>query len=422
MVDITVVPDATDLVPRDGLRTLFSGGGEFEILPDSGNARIGIIRTSDRISFKACRRRWGWSSHLRHNLGPRHGIGPLWFGTGVHYALEDFHGHNIFGHPKDAFMGFVKASTKHAKHKLPTDHQELTQLGQNMMDYYIVWLQQRSHRHFKTLHVNGVPQVEVNFRFKIPGDWTRYGYDEVYYSGTIDRVCVDEFGNLWPLDYKTAKTIETVHYLTDPQINVYMWAMPHIYSAHTSGFLYMQLKKSVPEGGRILQNGGVSVAQNQSTTQWLYQETLKQVYGQDPAGWPPENKKFMRELGMREDDLKDAFIQVDKVERNVQMGQSEGVKILMEVEDMLNPDLALYPNPTRFCVNTWNPENSCPFLSACRSLDDGGDWLHELMQTTEPRESRYDGWRQFITLPQAAVEEEQWNRDFLSDIAPSPEV
>lgn len=53
------------------------------------------IHTSDRATFKDCRRRWAWSSPSRANLIPRsqvHGIRiPLWFGTGIHYCLEKFY-------------------------------------------------------------------------------------------------------------------------------------------------------------------------------------------------------------------------------------------------------------------------------------------------------------------------------------------
>jgi hypothetical protein len=53
------------------------------------------IHTSDRATFKACRRRWNWSSPSKSNLVPKaavHGIRPpLWFGTGIHKALEKYY-------------------------------------------------------------------------------------------------------------------------------------------------------------------------------------------------------------------------------------------------------------------------------------------------------------------------------------------
>lgn len=420
MVDLYVdLSDKLSLNQREGFRDLFSAPTAetgFEVAADPSNPRVAIIRTSDRIAFKGCRRRWGWSSHLRHNLGPRVGIGPLWFGTGIHFALEDFHGYNRFGHPKTAFEAFVAASTRHNKAKLPEDWEELLELGRGMMDYYIIWLQQRPLALWKTLWIDGVPQVEVNFRFRIPGDWSHFGYDEVYYSGTIDRVCVDPDNMLWPLDYKSAKAIEIMHFMTDPQINAYMWAIPYLYDPekyNVGGFLYAQFKKAIPNPGRILQNGQVSTAQNQGTTWYMYRQTLIDVYGAVERS-ADGHQQYLKQLLMFEDENKDAFIQFDKVQRNPRQGQSEGLKILMEVEDMLNPNLPLYPNPTRFCQNTMRPEFSCPFLSPCVSMDDGGDWVHELEMTTEFREAKYDSWRAKLIWPgQASTPIEDTTRNWL---------
>lgn len=366
---------------------------------DQPQKRIAIIRTSDRIQFKACRRRWGWSSHLRHNLGPKQNAGPLWLGTGFHFALEDFHGYNRFGHPREAFNAYVKATRAHKGHRLPDDLDDLIALGQGMCDYYIVWLQQRPHSALRTLWIDGVPQVEVNFRFRIPGDWTRYGYDEVWYSGTIDRIVIDELGLIYPVDYKTAKNIEVMHFLTDPQVTAYMWAVPHLYDPikyPVGGFKYMQFRKSLPNPPRMIYGGTqISTAQNQGTNYYMYRIALIDHYGSVEQS-PKANQDFLRNLMMYQDENKDEYIQIDTIGRNDRHGQSEGAKIIMECEDMLNPNLPLYPNPTRMCQHWQYP---CPFLSPCTSLDDGGDWRHELEMTTEEREPKYDGWRDVLVWP-----------------------
>src|SRR3982751_2415039 len=53
------------------------------------------IHTSDRGTFKHCRRQWWLSSPSMRNLIPTakvHGIREyLWFGTGIHYALQQFY-------------------------------------------------------------------------------------------------------------------------------------------------------------------------------------------------------------------------------------------------------------------------------------------------------------------------------------------
>lgn len=409
MVDI--VANFRDTVPQIPTKVIRAS----EVTPVSeGGKRIAIIRTSDRIAFKQCRRRWGWSSHLRHNLGPPGGVSALWYGTGFHFALEDFHGWNRFGHPVAAFEAYYKVFKDYRPNKLPDDHVELLDLGRRMLDYYIIWLQQRIHSQKKTYWLNGEPQVEVNFRFKIPFDQEKlesFGYDEAYYSGTIDRVCIDDYGMLWPRDYKTAKNIEKMHFLTDPQVSAYMWAMPHIYEAPVGGFEYQQFCKSLPNPGRILQNGMVSTAQNQGTNYYMYRQTLIEVYGSVDRA-PDGNQQFLKSLSVFVDEDKDGYIDIDRISRNDRHGQSEGAKILMELEDMLNPDLPLYPNPTRMCAHWQYP---CPFLSPCVSMDDGGDWRAELELTTEPRESRYDGWRDLLVWPGEVDPKAKKNEEFKLD-------
>lgn len=65
------------------------------------------IHNSDRGSFKNCRRKWDWSSPARRNLTVRadiHGINiPMWFGTGIHYALEQYYSPLIKRDPVEAF-------------------------------------------------------------------------------------------------------------------------------------------------------------------------------------------------------------------------------------------------------------------------------------------------------------------------------
>src|SRR5205814_4275874 len=62
------------------------------------------IHTSDRGTFKACRRRWAWSSPSRDNIISKvqvHGVTvPLWFGTGIHYALEKYYNPSLREDPE----------------------------------------------------------------------------------------------------------------------------------------------------------------------------------------------------------------------------------------------------------------------------------------------------------------------------------
>lgn len=66
------------------------------------------IHSSDRAAFKFCRRQWSWGSPARMNLIPRadvHGVDKnLWFGTGIHSALEAFYNPVLKRDPVEAWL------------------------------------------------------------------------------------------------------------------------------------------------------------------------------------------------------------------------------------------------------------------------------------------------------------------------------
>src|SRR4051812_5729556 len=65
------------------------------------------IHASDRGTFKSCRRRWDWSSPMRNNLAPKpeeHGVVmPLWFGSGIHWALRHYYDPLLKRDPVETF-------------------------------------------------------------------------------------------------------------------------------------------------------------------------------------------------------------------------------------------------------------------------------------------------------------------------------
>jgi len=65
------------------------------------------IHASDRGAFKRCRQYWDWSSPSRSNLVQRAdllGIKPeLWFGTGIHYCLEQHYNPGLMRDPVETW-------------------------------------------------------------------------------------------------------------------------------------------------------------------------------------------------------------------------------------------------------------------------------------------------------------------------------
>jgi len=307
--------------------------------------------------------------------------------------MEDYHGHRLFDTPAEAFSAAVKASRRAEGRSgsLPSDHEELLELGIGMCNYYQEWLGYRDP--LVTLEIGGIPQVEVNFQIPIGLDdafLARCNFDRAVYTGTIDRVVVDDEGRLWLVDYKTAKAIQTDHLDTDPQITAYCWAAQKIYSMPVAGFIYQQHRKVVPHEPAFLASSKMfSIAKNQMTTHTLYRVALLKLYG-SIASAPEPNVQFLNYLATQEDQKRDSLIRRDFVERNQAQIDSEEIKITLEAYEMLNPDLPLYPNPTRDC--SWD----CDFRLPCMHLDSGLDWNSELEASTTEREEDSKSWRMHL--------------------------
>jgi len=377
-----------------------------------------MLRTSDRILFKRCRRLWGWMSHLRQGRRLQENADYLWFGTGIHYALEDYHGLNLYGHPAKAFIAFVEASR--AAEMLPPTWQEHLRLGIVLMTYYAEeWLSCRPA--LDTYELRGVPQVEVNGAIDL-GVRTADGR-RVLYGFTLDRVIVDDFGRLWIVEYKTAKQIRVLHLDVDEQVTAYCWAAWRLYGVHVAGVVYQQFAKRMPVLPKVLATGRVSTDVRQATSAALYARLLVDMYGNlDTA--PNENIIALNKIRMSEDEDRDRFIVRHRIERNEMQLLSFEQKVLLELEDEANPNLAMYPNATKDC------DNMCPLQAACIAMDDGSDWANILDSMTimtgdglTGREKEQIRWRNLLPEPnevQLPLEGVQYSQ-LLSNLEPVSE-
>lgn len=348
------------------------------------------IHTSDRILFKRCRRKWDLRSSIRRHLEPIDQTPNinLWFGTGFHFALEDYHGYNRFGDPVKALEAYFMAFSID---QLPEGAEETIAMGMDMFEYYKKWSENRER--YETVWLDGKPMVEVKFELEL-ADLSEIAEVPVIYRGTLDRVAKDPYGDWWIEDYKTAANIDINKLATDPQVTSYCWAGEQYFEREIAGMLYTQFAKKSPQPPKILQNGFPSLNKQQKTTHRLYRDGLLQIF---PDGdFPSDYTEFLNYLAEKETPEGDAYIRRDPVYRNLHAKENAYKHIWQEVFEMITPDLFIYPNPTRDCI--WD---CAEFRPICLAMDEGDDWGRIIEDFYREQREEDETWKQRIKWPVA---------------------
>jgi hypothetical protein len=345
-----------------------------------------VARNSDQILWRRCRRKWLFQSHNGLYLEPiEDPIPALWFGTGWHFALEDYHGYNRFGHPLEAYKAYQRCFRRS---QAPENHEDLLELATGMFDYYVNAFLPR-HNEFQTYVVNGEPQVEVEFNVPIEG----IDPAVAFFGGTIDRIVTDPYGRLYCLDYKTAAKIDSDKLDTDPQITTYLWAARQLYGPNVEGFIYLQFLKKLQEPPKRLRSGGFSINRQTPCTAYLFRKTLVEEYGFIPT----EYLDFLNFLISQEGPEGDMFVRRTLVRRNDAQIYNEGVKIGEQVREMIAPERSYFPNPTNMCAS------ECKFKQPCIAMDAEEDYTGLLNSSFRQRHVLHS-WRANLVYPK--VEEE----------------
>lgn len=396
----------------------------------------------------------------------------FWFGTAIHFALEDYHGLNRFGDPRDALDAYYMAFDEDT---LPEGADEHYALGQGMLGYYLEWYPKHNKdKDFQTVWFDkdynevepwsegGKPGTEVKFYLdlgihvivdteteQILGEYTPETgklikrlnslnfltmedeetltypvgdkYKEVsivpiHYHGTVDRVVKDRYGKWWIMDYKTAKGADTNKLDTDDQISAYIWAMEQILQHPIEGFIYLQLTKDLIQKPRRLKNGSLSVDKKQKTTYQLVRKEIIEDYGSVQVA-PNKVIEFLNHMAEQNFPEGDRFIRWDLVKRSKEQLISTYNHIMGEVRMMINPNLYLFPNPTRDCI--WD----CPLRDICIALDDGRlddvNYTLEMEYSKRPREEDGDqeAWMDKIKWPDVKKPVEHENIEHYTELS-----
>jgi hypothetical protein len=363
------------------------------------------IHTSERRSFRGCRRRWSWV--YQENLYPPTTPRPLEFGIAYHKAMEVLHSPTTWRFPPAilcalAEKAFVDTCEEQRKKYLEAkdlfalegdesaDYDERVELGRGMIRYYVEHQLTDLQKEYTPSH------VEVSFHVPLKDEQKQYMFckckgcrrafakaggtqklgrwigNPVVISGRVDLVVYDDYGNYWLWDWKTAARMATseVFLELDDQIATYCWAVRIGLGLNIQGFLYHEQLKGFPEPpkeNKVIRLGRkFSVAANQTTDYETYLATVREhdtaAY---EAGLYDDFLKQLKEVGT-------TFYQRFKIYKTDYELWQVYLNLLAEVRDITSPNLQIYPTPGRFSCN------NCAFQVPCISKNQGHDYQYTL--------------------------------------------
>jgi hypothetical protein len=383
------------------------------------------IHTSERHSFRGCRRRWDWL--FRQNYYPL--VTPKYFefGTAFHAGMEKYYAPDTWRFPRKtiadlAVVEFVKVCEEqkaeaeklgqrlYLDDDIEADYAERVELGKGMLKYFFTKVAPKEDHGWKPV------KVEIAFMVPIPNPETgeavmfctcdtcwdtlsKYMQENrdknlpsvvrdewqglpVVYAGRIDMLIQDEHGNYWIVDWKTAAQIrgdDEFLYLDD-QIGSYVWALRTL-GIDVKGFIYHIQRKAYPgppARNKVRRLGRIySVNQNQPTNYEEYKATVsvedKEAYEE---GLYDEHLEWLREQGT-------VFYSRHQIHKTAHEVQEIEYNIGLEALDMLDPGLRIYPSSGRFSCT------SCAFRQPCLGKNAGEDYEYTLKTMFEKREHYY---------------------------------
>lgn len=378
--------------------------GKYDVIP---------IHASDVASYLRCRRYWDWASPTRNNLRRKiqvYGINTdLWFGTGIHYALEQYYNPALSRNPVEVWetwwnwqweggvifeneleMAYDPTPIENSngtyrirglRDILPDpDHETflaLKELGTGMMTFYLDYAKRNDD--FEVIAAETMFSVPLGFEvIDIREQSPNYGKKlEVHARGKRDIILykpdLDTYGIM---DHKTAATVDERYFAKldmDAQCTMYIWATQEEAKINDLPYkeinwvLYQALRKVYPKPPTLTSRGFPSLdRQKESTTAEMFEALIKS----NPvlSKWFVDNEKaqgyytWLLEMGDKN------FIWREYARRNKYEIANFGMYLKEIAKEMLsNP--AIYPHPT----GDWNCLR-CQFRPACLAVNDGSDW------------------------------------------------
>lgn len=409
--------------------------GIVEVLDYVQAQLVHEIHTSERRSFRSCRRRWDWVS--RQHYYPIVTAKPLEFGVAYHKAMEVYYNPETWNFDKEvlaamaekAFVDTCEAqkaeAIKNTGHlylegEQEADYEERVALGRGMLKYFFTKVAPKEDKGWKPV------KVEIKFlvpiRHPLTGEeaiwckcdecfekWAKYTnlndgnnplptreaadfWNEDIYrdwkglpvcsAGRLDALAQDDDGNYWVIDWKTAAQIREDHEFLelDDQVTGYVWAMKKA-GLNVRGFIYHEQRKAYPvepkQNKAIRLGRKYSVSKSEPYEYNLYKATIeeydKEAYDE---GLYDEFLQFLKDEGPKYY----ARYQIYKSDAEL---ESAEYNLGLEALEMTSPNLLIYPSPARFGCSF------CAFRVPCLEQNSQSDYRYALDTMFEKKDHYY---------------------------------
>lgn len=391
------------------------------------------VHASDMASFQRCRRYWDWSSPTRTNLRRRvelQGINVnLWFGSGIHYALEHYYHPLLKRDPVETFQtwfflqwngGFIAEADSDMLDQvydpypdevdggwtvrglydlLPQadedEYAAFLELGRGMMGFYKTYAEKNDD--FEVVATESSFSVPLGFEsIDRREESPNYGkMVEVHLRGKRDAIIYyperkDPRYQYEIMDHKTAAKVDEDYFLkleNDPQCTTYVVAS--IYEATEGGYpwteirgvLYNTLRKAYPRSPTILKSGFPSMnRQEESTTADMFTDCVKELGLIDWFHDSDKAQAYYEYLIAQGDKV---FVQRETAPRNPHTVKIAFAELQMIAQEMVDEKVHIYKHPSGMSYCT-----RCQFRVPCLAMDDGSDWQEMLIQGYEQNRGR----------------------------------
>jgi hypothetical protein len=325
------------------------------------------VHISDIRNFRSCRRKWDWSSGLRHNLEPVVPYAPFFIGRAIHHCLEWYYGPEH----RDVWTSldhFLDNETKIAGNLWTQEQQmweESVDLVTELLGHYMLWVQ-----------VDPSPFNDSFLEFldlEIPFNVPMYNPDtgevdpEIRLEGRFDGIVKHKpTGTFWIWECKTTRSIKELvkSFENDEQAGAYIYAAEQLHDIHIEGVLYNMLRKRAPSHPRILQDGYVS-KQKGDYTVFSYVADLKKAH----PDWPYEllyehYGSVIATMSIMDNE----FFSRIPVKRSTEEITNLMGNLYWTSKEMVDPNTRVYPIPNFIQCNM------CPFRAPCLAMNRNGNY------------------------------------------------